>query len=189
MLISEIFDVTSGQVMSRITAEFDEVEIRKVLLPKAINDGNVLKDELVDNKMKIQLDASKMTMEGDIVIKLSTPYGGCLINSENVGLVVPSFCTILRKKNHNFDTKYLIAYINSKPFADQVLSKVTGNSIGILSVGQLKSIDVPELSLDKQVVIGNEFMKMAKNKELLEKLIELQHEKIETMIMGGGNND
>ena len=30
---------------------------------------------------------------------------------------------------------------------------------------------------------------MAKNKELLEKLIELQHEKIETMIMGGGNND
>lgn len=189
MLISEIFDVTSGQVMSRITTETDEVEVRKVLLPKAINDGNVLRNELVDNLMKTRLDDTKMTMKNDIIVKLSTPYGGCLIDGENVGLVVPSFCSILRKKSDEYDTKYLIAYINSKPFADQVLNKVTGNSIGILSVGQLKSIDIPKLPIERQVVIGNEFMKMSKNKLLLEKLIELQHEKIETMIMGGENND
>ncbi len=42
MLISEIFNVTSGQVMSRITTEIDEVEIRKVLLHKAISNGVVM---------------------------------------------------------------------------------------------------------------------------------------------------
>ena len=98
MLINDIFEVTAGQVMSRITVEVNPVEERRVLLPKAINNGCISESELVLNKMKTKLDPSKLTMEGDIIVKLSTPYDCCIIDEKNVGLVVPSFCAILRKK-------------------------------------------------------------------------------------------
>ncbi len=189
MLISEIFNVTSGQVMSRITTEIDEVEIRKVLLPKAISNGVVMDSELVDNKMKTKLDESKMTMEGDIIVKLSTPYEACVIDSNHVGLVVPSFCAILRLENNQIDKNYAVAYINSKLFVEQVQRMVTGSVTGIMSVGQLKSIDIPNKSIDLQKRIGLEYKKMTTNKMLLEKMIKLQNEKIETMISEGGNND
>ena len=186
MLINEIFNVSSGQVMSRITTETNEVEVRKVLLPKAINFGSVVESELVDNKMKVFLEPEKMSMEKDLIIKLSTPYNGCIIDSSTSGLVVPSFCAILRLKDYRYDLFYVLAYINSKAFAEQVLRLVTGNTIGILSISQLKSLDIPLLPLEKQKAIGNEFMKMSKNKQLLDRLINLQQEKIETLIAAGG---
>lgn len=42
-------------------------------------------------------------MKNDIIIKLSTPYEACVID-DNVGLVIPSFCAILRIKKK---TKYI----------------------------------------------------------------------------------
>lgn len=185
MLIDEIFVVTAGQVMSRITDEVNFIEERKLLLPKAISNGFVLEQELVGNKMKIKLEDSKMTMLGDIVIKLSTPYGGCVIDDKNVGLVVPSFCAILRKKNDKYNDDYLVAYINSSSFAKQVQKMVTGSVIGILSIGSLKKIDIPCFDFDMQEKIGNEFRKKAKNAELFKKLISLQEEKIESLIAKG----
>ncbi len=185
MLIDEIFDVTAGQVMSRITDEVNYVEERRLLLPKAISNGFVLEQELVNNKMKAKLEESKMTMLNDIVIKLSTPYGGCIINDKNVGLVVPSFCAILRKKNNKYNDDYLIAYINSSSFAEQVQKMVTGSVIGILSIGSLKKIDIPCFDLKLQNEIGKEFRKKATNAELLKKLLFLQEEKIEALIAEG----
>ena len=43
-------------------------------------------------------------MKNDIIIKLSTPYEACVIDDDNVGLVIPSFCAILRIKKK---TKYI----------------------------------------------------------------------------------
>ena len=185
MLINDIFDVTAGQVMSRITDEVNPVEERKVLLPKAINNGLVLQKELVNNKMKTKLDENKMTMEGDIIVKLSTPYDCCLIDKNNVGLVVPSFCAILRKKKKEFEDDYLVAFINSSSFANQVKMMVTGAVIAILSLSSLKNLDIPEFDSNLQKEIGNVFRKKAQNKLLLEQLVSLQEEKIEALISEG----
>ncbi len=37
-------------------------------------------------------------MKNDIIIKLSTPSEACVIDDDNVGLVILSFCAILRIK-------------------------------------------------------------------------------------------
>lgn len=43
-------------------------------------------------------------MKNDIIIKLSTPSEACVIDDDNVGLVILSFCAILRIKKK---TKYI----------------------------------------------------------------------------------
>lgn len=104
MLIKDIFDVQSGQVLSRISTKINQIAIGKVLIPKAISKGRILKEELQDIKLKNLLSENKLSMKNDIIIKLSTPYEACVIDDDNVGLVIPSFCAILRIKKK---TKYI----------------------------------------------------------------------------------
>lgn len=104
MLIKDIFDVQSGQVLSRISTKINQIAIGKVLIPKAISKGRILKEELQDIKLKNLLPENKLSMKNDIIIKLSTPYEACVIDDDNVGLVIPSFCAILRIKKK---TKYI----------------------------------------------------------------------------------
>lgn len=101
MLIKDIFDVQSGQVLSRISTKINQIAIGKVLIPKVISKGRILKEELQDIKLKNLLPENKLSMKNDIIIKLSTPYEACVIDDDNVGLVIPSFCAILRIKKEN----------------------------------------------------------------------------------------
>lgn len=189
MIIKDIFDVQSGQVLSRISTKINQIAIGKVLIPKAISKGRILKEELQDIKLKNLLPENKLSMKNDIIIKLSTPYEACVIDDDNVGLVIPSFCAILRIKKMEFDLNYLNAYINSSLFEKQVIDCVTGQTIGILSITALKGIDIPHIPLKEQLKVSIEFKKMNKNKELLNKLINLQEEKIETLIKIGEQNE
>lgn len=50
MLIKDIFDVQSWQVLSRISTKISQIAIGKVLIPKAISKGRILKEELQDIK-------------------------------------------------------------------------------------------------------------------------------------------
>lgn len=58
----------------------------------------ILKEELQDIKLKNLLPENKLSMKNDIIIKLSTPSEACVIDDDNVGLVILSFCAILRIK-------------------------------------------------------------------------------------------
>ena len=51
-----------------------------------------------DIKLKNLLPENKLSMKNDIIIKLSTPSEACVIDDDNVGLVILSFCAILRIK-------------------------------------------------------------------------------------------
>ena len=184
MKIEDICELTSGQVLSRVTCKENGVEKRFALLPKAICKGNIKTDELEEYKMKSKLDEKKLTMLGDIIIKLSTPYEAVVITEEYVGLLVPSFCAILRCKTKEFDPYYIAAFINSKSFAIQIEEKITGNSVGILSLSSLKDICIPDLSLYYQNEVAKEFIKMKKNIILFEEFINLEQEKIDTLING-----
>lgn len=68
----------------------------KVLIPKAISNGRVNPLELATLDVKIGVDSKRITQEGDIVMKLSTPYDACIITKEDEGLLVPSFCVIIK---------------------------------------------------------------------------------------------
>ena len=100
MTLENIASVTAGQIMTRVTADKDAgeqvVESVKVLVPKAIVSGVIVKEDLGDAELGKQIDEEKYTQEGDVVIKLSTPYDAAYVNEENAGIAIPSFCAAIR---------------------------------------------------------------------------------------------
>ena len=100
MTLENIASVTAGQIMTRVTADKDAgnqvVENVKVLVPKAIVSGVIVKEDLGNAELGKQIDEEKYTHEGDVVIKLSTPYDAAYVNKENAGIVIPSFCAAIR---------------------------------------------------------------------------------------------
>ena len=90
MKLEEVAKITVGQIMTRVSAENrnedDAIGIVKVLAPKAISDGIIVKENLGELQICKMIDEKKFTKEGDVVVKLSTPYDatyGAL--SENFG--------------------------------------------------------------------------------------------------------
>ena len=106
-----------------------------VLIPKAIENGEVIHSNLVENYLSSEIDDKKITKKGDIILKLSTPYEACIIKKEDEGLAIPSFCAVLRELDNDYDPYFVLAYINSNYFKNQVQTLISGATIGILSIG------------------------------------------------------
>ena len=118
MKLKEVAKITVGQIMPRVSAENkNEEEIIgtvNVLAPKAISDGIIVKENLGELQICKKIDEEKFTKEGDVVVKLSTPYDATYVTKENEGLAVPSFCAIIRVKEDKLDAKYLSAFFNTE---------------------------------------------------------------------------
>ena len=87
--------IYSGQIITRVEAKAEigdrVVEERKVLVPKAILEGRIIHSDLGLVKLKRKADENRVTKEGDIILKLSTPHDAVYIQKEDEGLMVPSF--------------------------------------------------------------------------------------------------
>ena len=133
MTLENIASVTAGQIMTRVTADKDAGEQVlgnvQVLVPKAIVSGVIVKDDLGDAELGKQIDEEKYTHEGDVVIKLSTPYDAAYVDEENAGIAIPSFCAAIRiTDNDKLDARYLTAFINSPYVRDELTAKVVGSA-------------------------------------------------------------
>lgn len=184
-LLGDLKELTiiGGQITTRLEDKnaTEGAEI-KVLIPKAINRGSIEHKSLGSLIIKTEPDYKKLTKKGDIVIKLSTPYDACLITEEDEGLLVPSFCAILRAGEADFNMEFLLAYLNSEICSNQIKNLVSGATIAILSTGTLKKVEVLLPSLDKQKSLATDYMKTLKKEKLLNKIIELEYEKLNSMI-------
>ena len=133
MTLENIASVTAGQIMTRVTADKDAGEQVlgnvQVLVPKAIVSGVIVKKDLGNAELGKQIDEEKYTHEGDVVIKLSTPYDAAYVNKENAGIVIPSFCAAIRiTDTDKMDARYLTAFINSPYVRDELTAKVVGSA-------------------------------------------------------------
>ena len=118
MRLENIASVTVGQIMTRVTADRDSgdnvVDTVKVLVPKAISSGVIVKEDLGDAELTKVIDEDKFTQAGDVVIKLSTPYDAAYVTEEYAGIAIPSFCAAIRITDENeMDATYLSAFLNS----------------------------------------------------------------------------
>ena len=89
MVLENVADVIAGQIMTRVSADNKEnaevVDIVKVLVPKSISDGVIVKEDLGEANIIKKIDEDKFTKEGDVVIKLSTPYDAAYVTKEDEG--------------------------------------------------------------------------------------------------------
>ena len=94
-------EIIGGQIMTRLAikegSEEEPVEIRKVVIPKCIHaDGSIDVTEMPEESLRASPDPKRLTVPGDIVMKLSTPYDAAYVIEYTAGCIVPSFCAIIK---------------------------------------------------------------------------------------------
>ena len=177
--LGNIADVFSGQIMSRVSAEkLGDVEPAgeiNVIVPKAItSEGTILKEELTTEKLAAYPDARRITKEGDIIIKLSTPFDSATITRDFADCLVPSFCAIIRPFSERYDKDYLQAFLNSELCKEQMRAMVSGAVMTILSVGKLKEVEIPYASMEVQMAIGARYRKTQEDVQIFKEIISLE---------------
>ena len=195
MTLENIASVTAGQIMTRVTADKDAgnqvVENVKVLVPKAIVSGVIVKEDLGNAELGKQIDEEKYTHEGDVVIKLSTPYDAAYVNKENAGIVIPSFCAAIRiTDTDKMDARYLTAFLNSSYVRDELTAKVVGSARPMIKITDIRALEVPELMQD----IGKAFVLSGLKKATLQEMIDNETKLMENVVLasireGIGNED
>lgn len=178
--------IIGGQIISRVIADETKghevaVENQKTIVAKTIDKGLIEDDDVVLNNYRTELDKKRMTKEGDIVIKLSAPYGAALVDKQHEDMFVSSFCSIIRNVEE-IDKEYLVAFLNSDNCRRQLEDSVAGSQMGILSSGKIMDLFIPIPNQDKQKEIGDYFSKTVRNRILLEKIVKLEDEKLSSLI-------
>ena len=199
MTLENIASVTAGQIMTRVTADKDAgeqiVESVKVLVPKAIVSGVIVKEDLGDAELGKQIDEEKYTHEGDVVIKLSTPYDAAYVDGENAGIAIPSFCAAIRiTDNDKLDARYLTAFLNSSYVRDELTAKVVGSARPMIKITDIRALEVPELNMKDMKDIGKAFVLSGLKKATLQEMIDNETKLMENVVLasikeGIGNED
>ena len=179
-------EIVGGQIVQRVIADVERGEAvldpqRKTIVAKTVSEGLIDEEGVVVNDYKTTFDDKKLTHEGDIVVKLSAPYNAVIIDKEHEGMLVSSFCSIIRNVNE-IDKRYLVAFLNSDVAQTQLKNSVVGTVMSILSNGKLGELEIPVPSLEKQEEIGSYFEKTVKNRILLAKIIKLEEQKLAALI-------
>ncbi len=183
--------IACGTVVKRIQVDNIEenkenVSKVKVLQPKALSgeiDEDAL-DEIYIYKEQLEKGRIHLTKEGDIIVKLTTPYNVAYITKEFSGLVVSSHCAIINNlPPEKINVKYL-AYVLSSPYGkDHLNSMTSGTATAMLKVKDLICFPVPMVSLDEQEKLGELYMAFNRKKSLLRKMIENENMAQQVLIM------
>lgn len=209
--LGELSDIIGGQITSRLEKkkvddlfEIDRISDKnsikckaQVLVPKAIINAFIDKSSLTTitcektdkedgftSDLTLFVDKSKITKAGTLVLKLSTPYDACVVTEDEEGLIVPSFCASLKITDKDVDLLYLLAFLNSNSYQNQIKKFVAGSSIALISVGAIKEIEVPIPSKEVQEKIGQDFINTMKKIKLVNKITTLEIEKMNSIFYG-----
>ena len=194
MILENIADVIAGQIMTRVTEDNNDGEPVQVLAPKAISSGIIIKEDLGKAVLSKDVDENKYTKEGDVVIKLSTPYDAAYVTSKDIGLVIPSFCATIRILNDNLiDAKYLSAFLNTSYVRNQLTAKVVGSSRPMIKISDIRALEIPEVSIEDMRDIGEAYILSGRKKEILLEMVQTESMLMENIILAsikeGMNNE
>ena len=177
-----------GQITSRIEANEKKNEIVvgkvQVIPPKAIKAGKILQDELYELEYKSDFDDKKLTKAGDIVVKLSSPYDAAYITEEDEGLLITSFCIIIRNTSKTLMSEYLAAFLNSEVYLKHVMDMVSGAAVPMLTMGKIKDVMVREMELEDQRQVAEYFQNITLKEEVMAQIIALEKEKLNSVLGG-----
>ena len=169
MKLEEVAKIIVGQIMTRVSAESrnedDTIGIVKVLTPKAISDGIIVKEDLGELQICKMIDEKKFTREGDVVVKLSTPYDATYV------------------KKDEMDAKYLSAFLNTGYVREILKSKVMGSIRPMIKVTDLRNLDIPQVSKEDMEDIGQAYILSGKKKIILSDMIETETKMMENVVL------
>ena len=187
MKLEELCTIKTGAPTSRAKKIAEDVEPRevKVLLPRAMQGGAIIDEELAIEVVG-EVKEENFTREGDVVIKLSTPYDSVYIDKAHEGIMITSFGMVLRKKDDaELDMRFLSLFLNL-PQTNSVLQAVsTGQSaaMAMLKRQTVADIEISLLPLERQEKLASLFQVVRERKNQYERLIELDNELVTSQMI------
>jgi len=183
MLLGNFADITTGLVLSRKKSKItDNKNIYKSLTLKSFEeDGYIDLKEVDEFESNEELNEQYLTKEGDIVIRLTTPFTSLVINKKFEGFVIPSNFAVIRIKENKFIPGYVSLILNSDKLRKQFNRSSIGTAIPIIKVTALKDINIKEHSLELQEKLFKLNQLFLEEKNLLKSLIiekEIRHKAI-----------
>ena len=180
MKLEDLCTIKTGIPISRAKAIAEGVDPKevKVLLPRSVQDGAIVDSEL-STEVVGDIKDDNFTREGDVVIKLSTPYDSVYIDEEHAGILLTSFGMVLRKKPEvDLDMQYLSMFLNLPQTNEMLQAVSTGQStsMSMLKRQTVAEIEVPILSLERQGKLAELFRAVKLRKTQYLRLIELDEE-------------
>lgn len=145
-----------------------------MLLPRTLAEGidpDTLEEIIVDEEA-LTSNRIKVTREGDVVIKLTTPYDAAYITEEFVGLVITSHCVLIWNLNPDeIDDRYL-AYVLYSPYGKDCLSsRTSGTASSMLKVRDIMGFPIPMLPLEEQELLEDLYLAFCRRKSVLKQML------------------
>jgi hypothetical protein len=178
--LEELCTIKTGAPTSRAKKIPEGVEPKdvRVLLPRAMQAGSIVDDELVTEAVG-EVKDENFTHEGDVVIKLSTPYDSVYVDKAHEGIMITSFGMVLRRKSGvELDMQYLSMFLNL-PQTNRVLQAVsTGQSVAMAMLKRqtVADMQVPMIPVERQQKLAALFQATLERRRQYARLIELDKE-------------
>lgn len=186
--LEQMANLYTGQNQVRLKKDMansgEETRTVKVLLPKAICEGRIVAQNLGSEVVSTELDCKKFTCAGDVIMKLSMPYDAAYVDENNEDLLFPSFCVVIRVKDkRKLDPMYLTAFLNSSYARESMIKKMVGSVRPMVKVADLRTLEIPELPMEKMQEIGKMYMFSTQKREKLREMIDIEDAIMENVIL------
>lgn len=118
-----------------------------------------------------EISDTYFTQEGDVLIRLRDPIRSLFVSKDSTGLLVSSLVVIVRVDRGQILGEFLSYYLNSNLPQNYFQSKVRGTTIPMIRVSDLKELEIPLPSLEKQKKIISLMQESEKEISLLKEAI------------------
>ena len=177
MLLGEVAEVRTGLVLSRKKAP-DDANFKtkyKALNLKCIMPEGYLHLENTEEYNSIErLKPEYLTNINDILVRLSAPYTVVFItDTSQCGYVIPSHFAIVRANETRSAPEYLNWFLKRDTVKQKIMQNVSGSTaFGTISSGFIANLEMRDIPIAEQKVVGNILLLAEKEQELLYKLAE-----------------
>lgn len=183
MKVQELGDVRTGQILSRKKTEKPTEFIYKVFTLASIEKTGTIQENLIEDfKSNSEIEQSLLTKEGDILIRLSSPYTAVYITKQFENILIPSLVAVIRIKSEEYLPEYVKIYLNSEDAKSQIRKEANGTVIATITTKSLKELEIPLISMQKQRHLIHYTNAYLEEKQLTEELVKLKEREYQTII-------
>ena len=196
MKLSDIAgEIYTGVLMRRVVFEDSELaamsdaetatlESARILVPKAIADGVIDHSQLQEVKLKKEVKEKFRTHQGDIIMKLSSPYDCCVIEKEeDENLIVPSFCLRIGSIDEDYDPYFIMAYLTSASAWKQIEKTMMGRALSIISNESVSELMLPSMTPEQRHEAGYRYEKTLEFRRSAGRIIRLEKERNDSLFL------
>lgn len=184
MKLKDMADIQMGVILKRIEMPEDEQEFSvketfAVLLPKAIENGLINKEELGSVVVAPKEKRLKFAGIGTIAMKLTGPYDAAYVTEEE--LVLPSYCVQIRVDEGLIDARYLTGALNTSYIRKCIEAGLNG-AYGMAKIRDIQELDIPLPPMEKQKALGETYLMLCRKRQLLKELQDVESKISENLI-------